>query len=158
MSMAMCDAKILYEAVESGRTVDWKCIISILSQRNNGQFRAILINYKQLYGNEFSRSIKQSKCGQFGKELRIVIRCMQSPEKFFAKQLRMKNADGREILIRIIVTRAEIDVKDIDKLFVSKTGSSIENLVKREFKNNVGKDKNNHIVASILINLIQARG
>ncbi|PON39084.1 Annexin [Trema orientale] len=151
--MAMCDAKTLYEAIESGKAVDEKTIISVLSQRNTGQLRAILDSYKQLYGSEFSRSIKQTKCGQFGKDLRIAIRCIRNPEKFFAKKLRMKNADAREILIRIIVTRAEIDIKEINKVFMSKTGSSIENLVKREFDNK--KDNNNYMVSGILIRLIR---
>ncbi|KAJ7968179.1 Annexin-like protein [Quillaja saponaria] len=153
MSMAMCDAKTLYEAVESGRTIDQKTILSLLSQRNTGQLKYILISFKQLYGHEFSKLIKQRKCGQFGRELRIIIRCIQNPEKFFAKLLRMKNADSRELLIRIVITRSGIDIKDIHKAFSAKTGSSLETLVKREFNNN--KDKNNDIVASLLVRLIK---
>ncbi|KAE8009160.1 hypothetical protein FH972_005612 [Carpinus fangiana] len=156
MSMAMCDAKTLYEAVESGRTVDQKTIISVLSQRNSGQIKAILVSYKQLYGQEFSKFMKQSKCGQFGKEVGIVIRCIQNPGKFFAKQLMMgmKSADDvREILIRSVITRSEIDVKDIDEAFAAKTGSSVENLVRGEFNRN--KDQNGEIVAAILIGLMK---
>ncbi|XP_024019893.1 annexin D5 [Morus notabilis] len=153
MSRAMCDAKTLYEAISSGKMVDQKAIISLFSQRNTSQVRAILASYKKLYGNEFSKSLKQSKCGQFGKELRIVVRCAQNPEKFFAKQLRMKNADSREILIRIIVTRSEIDIKEINKVFAAKTGSSVENLVKREFNNN--KNSSNDMVNRVLIRLIK---
>ncbi|XP_021296836.1 annexin D2-like [Herrania umbratica] len=153
MSLAMCDAKTLYEAMESGKSIDQKTITSVLSQRNIGQVRAILSSYKQLYGHEFGKSIKRSKCGQFGKELRVVIRCIQHPEKFFAKQLRMKNADGREILIRTVVTRSGIDIKGINRAFVAKTGSSLENLVMREFNNS--KDKTNDIVVGILVGLIK---
>lgn len=153
MSMAMCDAKTLFEAIESGKTVDEKTIISLLSQRNTGQLRAILDSYKRLYGYEFSRSIKQTKCGHFGKQLRIAIRCVRNPEKFFAKQLRMTNAGAREVLIRIIVTRAEIDIKEINKVFMSKNGASIENVVKREF--NSKKDNNSYMVSGILIRLIK---
>jgi hypothetical protein len=154
MSMAMCDAKTLYEAVESGRTIDQKTIISVLSQRSSKQVKAILVSYKQLYGQEFSKFMKQSKCGQFGKEVGIVIRCKQNPEKFFAKQLmRMKSADAREILIRLVITRSEIDIKDIDEAFAAKTGSSIENLVRREF--NGHKDQTGGIVARILIGLMK---
>lgn len=153
MSMAMCDAKTLYEAVESGKTIDQKTIFSLLSQRNTGQVKAILLSYKQLYGHEFSRSMKQSKCGQFGKELRIVIRCIQNPEKFFAKQLRLKNADSREILIRIVITRKNVDIKDINKAFAAKTGNSLDSIVKREFNNN--KDKTNEIVAGMLVGLVK---
>ncbi|PON63861.1 Annexin repeat [Parasponia andersonii] len=65
----------------------------------------------------------------------------------------MKNADAREILIRIIVTRAETDIKEINEVFMSKTGSSIENLVKREFDNK--KENNNYMVSGTLIRLIK---
>ncbi|MBA0854849.1 hypothetical protein Goshw_005884 [Gossypium schwendimanii] len=153
MSLAMCDAKTLYEALESGKNIDQRTIISVLSRRNNGQVRAILSSYKQLYGHELSKSVKRSKCGQFGKELRVVIRCIQHPEKFFAKQLRMKNADGREILIRTVVTRSRIDIKGINKAFATKTGSTLENLVVREFGSS--KNKNNDIVVGILVGLIK---
>ena len=49
----MCDAKTLYEAMESRVFVDWKSVISLMSERNTGQFKAILSSYKELYGQEF---------------------------------------------------------------------------------------------------------
>ncbi|XP_010261245.1 PREDICTED: annexin D6-like [Nelumbo nucifera] len=136
MSMAMCDAKTLYEAMESGKSVDERTIITLLSQRNVEQIKAILISYKQLYGHEFSKSLKRNKCGNFGKELRIAIRSMQYPEKYFAKQLRRtwKNNGTQEVLIRTIVTRSGIDIGDINNTFIAKTGWSLENLIRREFK------------------------
>ncbi|XP_052193441.1 annexin D2-like isoform X2 [Diospyros lotus] len=152
-SMAMCDAKTLYEAMESGKMVDQKTMVSLVSQRNTSQVKAILVSYKQLYGHEFARSLKRSKCGQFGKELRFVIRSIQHPEKFFAKQLRMKNGDAREILIRIVITRCSIDLKDISRAYTAKTGVSLETLVWKEFKSS--KDKANAVVADILVRLLK---
>ena len=63
----------------------------------------------------------------------------------------MKNADGREIQIQTVITRSGIDIKEINKAFVAKTGSSLENLVIREF--NSSEDKTNDIVVSILVGL-----
>ncbi|KAF8405988.1 hypothetical protein HHK36_008068 [Tetracentron sinense] len=160
ISMAMCDAKTLYEAMESGMYIDQKTIISLLSQRTTGQLKAIFASYKQLYGHEFSKSLKQNKCGQFGKELCIVIRCVQYPEKFFAKQLRttLKYGDAREILTRIVVTRSEIDIKGINSVFAAKTGCSIATLVRREF-NTSGSHYNNNksdgLVAEFLVGLLK---
>ena len=65
----------------------------------------------------------------------------------------MKNADGREIQIQTVITRSGIDIKEINKAFVAKTGSSLENLVMREF--NSSKDKTNDIVVGILVGLIK---
>ncbi|KAF7842601.1 annexin D2-like [Senna tora] len=156
-SMAMCDAKTLYEAIESGRTIDQTAILSLISHRNTCQLRSIFSSYKHLYGHEFSRSIKKRpKCGQFGAQLRIAIRCVQFPERFFAKLLRMKSGDSRELLIRVVICRSGIDLKCIDRVFAAKTGSCMESLVRREFsgfncRNKVG----DMAVSSLLVALIR---
>ncbi|KAL5982139.1 hypothetical protein ACLOJK_016208 [Asimina triloba] len=155
MSMAMCDAKVLYEAIESGRTIDKKTIISVIGQRNTRQLKAILLSYKQLYGPEFSRSLKRDKCGEFGKELRFLIRCIQYPDKYFAKQLRraMANGNSQEVIIRTVVTRAAADIKGISNAFAAKTGWSLENLIRRVFNN---ADKASGSVADFLIALLKS--
>lgn len=133
--MAMCDAKTLYEAVGSGRYVDQKSIISILSQRNTSQINVILSSYKQLYGYEFMKFLKKDKCGEFGQHLRVVIGCIQSPEKQFVKHLQaaLKAGNGQEALIRIVVSRSGIDVRQINSAFSAKTGWSLESLISNEF-------------------------
>ncbi|PKI37833.1 hypothetical protein CRG98_041783 [Punica granatum] len=155
--MALCDAKTLYEAVESGKTLDKRTITTLLSRRNTAQIKAILLSYKQLYGHEFSKSIKNpSKCGQFGWELRVVIRCIQYPEKFFAKQLRMKNADAREMLIRVVITRSGLDIRGINRALAAKRAGSLENLVRREFNGSAKGSLVNEVVAAILLELVKA--
>ncbi|KAG1342408.1 putative inactive receptor kinase [Cocos nucifera] len=137
-SMAMCDAKTLYEAIESGKYIDQRCIILIISQRSTSQIKAILSSYKHLYGHEFMKFLKKEKCGDFGRQLRIVIRCIQFPEKHFAKQLqrKLKNGDAREVLIQTVVTRSEIDIKHINSAFATKTGWTLESLIRNEFNSN----------------------
>ncbi|XXG61179.1 hypothetical protein AAC387_Pa04g2895 [Persea americana] len=87
MSMAMCDAKVLFEAIESGKFIDKKTIISLLSLRTTAQLNAIFLCFKQLYGPEFSKSLKREKCGTFGKELCTIITCVQRPEKWSLESL-----------------------------------------------------------------------
>ncbi|KAJ8619170.1 hypothetical protein MRB53_015356 [Persea americana] len=154
MSMAMCDAKVLFEAIESGKSIDKKTIISLLSLRTTAQLNAILLCYKQLYGPEFSKSLKREKCGMFGKELCTIITCVQHPEKYFVKQLRraLKNGNIRDTLTRVIVTRSGISLKDINNAFTAKTGWSLESLVRSEFNSN---DKTNGLVAEFLIALLK---
>ncbi|KAL3527770.1 hypothetical protein ACH5RR_012426 [Cinchona calisaya] len=158
-SMAMCDAKTLYEAVESGNSVDWKTIISILSDRNRGQIRAIFVSYKELYGHEFSRFLKCKKCWNFGKDLRFVLRGIQYPGKFFSKQIRgaMQRGDIKEVMARIIITRLEDDIKDISNVFAAKTGCSLGNLIRREFKDAGNRKNSNLLVAEFLLGLLKCR-
>ncbi|KAI3862740.1 hypothetical protein MKW92_043783 [Papaver armeniacum] len=137
-SMAMCDSKTLYEAMESGRCIDEKTILSIMSQRSTEQLTSIFISYKQLYAMNFPKSLKRNKCGQFGKELRTIIRCIQYPDKYFAKKLRKSsNTDVREVLIRTIITRHGIDIKDINQAYASKAGNTLQSLVRRKFDDTI---------------------
>ncbi|KAK9110661.1 hypothetical protein Sjap_018721 [Stephania japonica] len=161
-SMAMCDAKTLYEAMESGKYVDQRTITSLMSQRSTAQLNSVLVAYKQLYGHDLSKSLKRNKCGEFGKDLSIAIKCLQYPEKYFSKKLRKatNNFDSREALIRIIATRSDSDIKSINNAFVAKTGSSLDNLVRREFsatrsRNSDGADKINKLVAEILVGILK---
>lgn len=145
--MAMCDAKTLYEAMESGNSVDWKTIMSLISERNNEQIKAILISC-----HEFSKFLK---CNKFGKEVRIVIGGIQNPAKFLAKQLRggaWQSSDVREVLTRLVITRLAIDIKDINNI---KTGLSLENLVKREFSGDKNADKAHGLVGEFLLGLLE---
>ncbi|XP_034689599.1 annexin A13-like [Vitis riparia] len=160
-SMAMCDAKTLYEAMESGIFVDWKAVISLMSERNTGQLKAILISYKELYGQEFSKFLKCNKCGKFGKELRVVVRGMQYPERFLAKQLNRarQNSNAREVVARIIISRLEVDIKNISNVFAAKTRWSLGNLVRREFNTsgsgNSHASKANALLAEFLLGLLK---
>ncbi|XP_042515951.1 annexin D2-like isoform X2 [Macadamia integrifolia] len=155
MSMAMCDAKTLYEAMESGKSLDQKTMISLLSQRSTYQLKAILVSYKQLYGHEFSKSLKRNKCGQFGKDLSVVIKCIQYPVKYFVKQLRrtLHNGDSREVLIRIVITRSGVDIKEINTAFAAKTGWSIESLIRNMCNN--ATDKAFGYIAEFLVGLLK---
>ncbi|XP_020255451.1 annexin D7-like [Asparagus officinalis] len=159
VSLSMCDAKTLYEAVGSGKYVDQNSIISILSQRSTCQIKSILSSYKQLYGHEFIKFLKKDRCGEFGKQLRVVIRCIQSPEKQFAKQLRaaLKTGNAQETLIRIVVTRAGTDIRQINATFTAKTGWSLESLIRNEFNNSscYNTDGAYSLVGDVLIALLR---
>ncbi|KAL0908553.1 hypothetical protein M5K25_023053 [Dendrobium thyrsiflorum] len=134
-SMALCDAKVLYEAVTSSKFIDHNSIISIMNLRNIDQIKTILSSFKHLFGHEFIKFLKYYNSGEFGIQLRAVIRCIQFPEKHFAKQLRraMVTGDSQEVLIRTLVTRSGIDIKNIDSAFSEKTGWSLESLIRNEF-------------------------
>ncbi|KAH7860165.1 hypothetical protein Vadar_010105 [Vaccinium darrowii] len=155
ISMSLCDAKTLYEAMDCGNSVDWKTIMSLLTQRNTPQIKSILSAYKELYGHEFSKFLKSNKCGKFGTEMRIVIQGIQFPAKFFAKQLRGAlqggggGGDGREILSRVVITRLETDVREISNVFAAKTGWSLGNFVRREFNSSYG------LVGEFLLGLLR---
>ncbi|XP_006826964.3 annexin D7 [Amborella trichopoda] len=141
-SMAMCDAKTIYEAMENGACLDTAAIISLLSGRSMEQLRSILQCYKELYGHDLSKSLRREKFEEFGKDLKRVIKCVEYPHKHFAKQLRKAWSNGQresnvmaqEGLIRIVVTRHEIDMEEIERAFCNKSGVSLEMAIHKEIK------------------------
>lgn len=141
-SLAICDAKVLYEAIESGRYIDQKNIILILANRSTCQIKTTFSSFKQLYGHEFRKILKKDKCGEFGKNLRIVVQCIQSPEKHFAKQLQRRSmvGDVQVLLIRTVVSRFNIDIKSINSVFTAKTGWTLESLIRNEFCSSSSRD------------------
>ncbi|KAK1287353.1 hypothetical protein QJS10_CPB19g01451 [Acorus calamus] len=153
-SMAMCDAKMIFEAMECGKSIDRKTILSLISSKSREQLRAIFASFKQLYGHELSKSLKRERFGEFGKEVQRIIRCVQFPDKYLSKQLRMalKNGDAKEVLIRIVIARVGIDIKNINSAFAAKTGWSLESLIRTEFCNGIEIDA---ITADLLIRLLQ---
>lgn len=101
--------------------------------------------------------LKKEKCGEFGKSLYAVIKCIQFPEKHFSKQIRisLKNGTARKVIIRTVVTRAGIDVKNINRVFSKKTGWSLESLIRNEFSGSSFSDKHFELVGDFLVALIK---
>uniref|UniRef100_A0A0E0M0H6 Annexin n=1 Tax=Oryza punctata TaxID=4537 RepID=A0A0E0M0H6_ORYPU len=150
-TMAMCDAKTLYEAVESGRWVDQRSILQLLRHRSGDQLRAVLASYRRLYGQELARALKRKDNdggggggggGRRGESsfpgiLRAALRCAQLPERHFARAVRAALERGggaaREALVRTVVTRAGVDVRRVNQAFAAKTGWTLESVVRNEF-------------------------
>ncbi|KAF3324318.1 annexin D7-like protein [Carex littledalei] len=157
-TMGICDAKTLYEAVESGQHMDQRCILNLIKQRSIEQLKVILGSYKQLYGYEFMKFLKKEKCGAFGKSLHTVIKCIQFPEKHFSKQIRISLRTGhlQEVLIQTVVTRAGVDIKNINQVFSKKTGWSLESLIRNEFSGSCYADNHFELVATRLFQVLTA--
>ncbi|KAF2915901.1 hypothetical protein DAI22_09g075500 [Oryza sativa Japonica Group] len=101
-TMAMCDAKTLYEAVEiSAARVDQRSVLQLLRHRSGDQLRAVLASYRRLYGQELARALKRKdgdtsgggggrrgESSSFPGILRAALRCAQLPERHFARAVR----------------------------------------------------------------------
>ncbi|KAH9313713.1 hypothetical protein KI387_022340, partial [Taxus chinensis] len=107
---AKCDAKRLYDSGEGRIGINEGAIIKILSERNLDHLRVTFGYYKQLYGHDILKGLKKKTCGDFGPALRVIIKCIYFPAKYFAKVLHI-SLEGLgtrdEELTRIMVTRAE---------------------------------------------------
>ncbi|KAK7315557.1 hypothetical protein VNO77_34110 [Canavalia gladiata] len=122
--ISKCDARRLYETGEGSLgAVDEAVVLEILSKRSIPQLKRTFLSYKHIYGHDYTKSIKRGKYGQFGKALMMVVKCICNPAHYYSKAL-YTNIKGETkdtgILARTLVSRAEVDMNEIRKVFKEK--------------------------------------
>lgn len=132
MQLAQADCRELFRAGEGRLGTDEAAIIFILSSRSSAQLNACFNMYKQIYGHDIEKAMKRETSGNFLNALRAIIKCVHYPAKYFAKVL-YKSMKGMgtddATLIRVVVTRAEIDMQYIKSEFVRKYKKSLEEMI-----------------------------
>lgn len=130
ISQAKCDAKRLYGAREGRIGIDEGAIVKLLSERNLNHLRAAFGYYKQFYGHDILKALRRETSGKFEYALRIIIKCICYPAKYFSKVLRVSlDQLEYEALTRVMVTRAEVDMEDIKAMYREKYGISLEQAI-----------------------------
>ncbi|MCO5587366.1 hypothetical protein L7F22_041315 [Adiantum nelumboides] len=132
MQLAHADCMELYRAGEGRLGTDEAAIIFILSSRSSAQLNACFHLYKQTYGHDIEKAMKRETSGNFLNALRAIVKCVHFPAKYFAKVL-YKSMKGMgtddATLIRIVVTRAEIDMQYIKAEFVRKYHNCLDDMI-----------------------------
>lgn len=129
------DAKALYKAGERRLGTDEKVFIEIFSERSSAHLAAVSSAYNSMYGNSLKKAIKSETSGYFEFGLVTILQCAENPGRYFAKVLRkaMKGMGTDDTtLIRVIVTRAEIDMQYIKAEYRKKYGKTLNEAVHSE--------------------------
>ncbi|GLJ18221.1 hypothetical protein SUGI_0322330 [Cryptomeria japonica] len=138
MTVAKLEAEQLYGGGE-GKTdgIDEDLFVRILGTRSFGHLNAVFDHYKELYGHDINKGLKEKHAGEMGAVIRTTIKCINRPARYFAKVLNLclkGLQEGRrseeKSLTRIVVTRAEIDMQRIKAEFIGKYGRPLENAIK----------------------------
>jgi len=142
MNKARCDAKTLYEAGEGRCGTDEETFIRIFSERSVAQLGVTFACYKQEYGHDIMKALKRETQKEFEEAVRVTVKSMYLPANYFAKVLHrgMKGLLNDESAIaRVMVSRAEVDLKEIDVVYERKYKMSIVQALHQEisghFKN-----------------------
>ncbi|GFZ02609.1 annexin 3 [Actinidia rufa] len=115
LNIANVEAAKLHDAIKK-KHLDHDEVVWILSTRNAFQLKATFACYQQDYGNTLYQDIKSCGNGILESLLRVVIWCIESPEKHFAEVIRASIVGlgtDEDSLTRAIVTRAETDMMKI---------------------------------------------
>lgn len=128
LAQAREDAQRLYQAGENRIGTDESTILSILALRNYYQMKATFDEYAKISGKDIIDSIKSETSGDLESGFKALITCSRNRPEFFAKCLN-KALSGMgtkdHTLIRVIVSRCEIDLQSIKIAYQNKYGKSL---------------------------------
>ncbi|XP_076846855.1 annexin A5b [Brachyhypopomus gauderio] len=127
------DAKALFDAGEKKFGTDEEQFITILGNRSAEHLRRVFAEYMKISGFQMEESIEKETSGNLKEVLLAVVKCARSVPAYFAECLykSMKGAGtDDDTLIRIMVSRSEIDMLDIRSEFRRMFATSLNNMIK----------------------------
>ncbi|VAI18266.1 unnamed protein product [Triticum turgidum subsp. durum] len=128
--IAKCDARRLYDAKNGGGTgsVDEAAILEMFSKRSIPQLRLALCSYKHIYGHDFTKNL----AGDFEESLRLVVKCIYSPSKYYCKLLQrsMQRPEAHKRLVtRAILGSDDVGINEIKLAFKSNFGKNFADFI-----------------------------
>lgn len=130
---ARADAQALLRAGELRLGTDESTFNAIFCQRNWAQLQLIFQEYQNLTGHDIEKAIKNEFSGEAEDALLAVVRSIKNQAAFFAKCLNksMKGLGTHDKdLIRLVVTRSEIDMVQIKQEYQTNYGESLADAIK----------------------------
>lgn len=139
INAAHTDAQLLANAGIGRWGTDESEFNRVLCTRNFAQLKLIAQEYEKITGNTLEKDIKKEFSGDIEDGMVAVLRCALNRSQFFAKCLHKSVAglgtDDRA-LIRLCVTRCEIDMMDIKEEYQRKYNESLKAAVKGDTSGN----------------------
>lgn len=114
----------------------------ILCLRNFDQIRLIAQEYEYITGHSLEKDIKKEFIGDIKDGLLAILRHSNNRAEFFARCLYKTMAGlgtNDKALIRLVVTRCEVDMMDIKDEFQQKYGKSLKSFIKGDTSGNYRK-------------------
>ncbi|KAM9364375.1 annexin A11a isoform 2-T2 [Pholidichthys leucotaenia] len=128
ISLAKQDAQALYAAGENKLGTDESKFNAILCARSKPHLRAVFLEYQTMCGRDIEKSISREMSGDLESGMLAVVKCIKNTPAYFAERLykAMKGAGTNDkTLIRIMVSRSEVDLLDIRKEYVKNYRKSL---------------------------------
>ncbi|XP_022089053.1 uncharacterized protein LOC110978393 [Acanthaster planci] len=121
------DAEILNTESEEER---WKAdtgkLAELLRIASFSQIREVLEQYEQLYGRRVMDEIQQQLGGDYRDALQAMVKCLYHCAMYMAERFRISLVrQNSPSLIRLVITRSEIDMPQIRKAYRQRYGETL---------------------------------
>ncbi|XP_035229854.1 annexin A7-like, partial [Stegodyphus dumicola] len=115
------DAQRLYDGGVGKRGVDGEIFTKILCTRSPAQLETTFGDYEKIAGHTLTAAIRSEFTGDSENTLLSIVYCIKNRNRYFAKQLKecLKGLGTDDsALVRILVSRSEIDLEDIKEAYI----------------------------------------
>ncbi|WRX11758.1 Annexin repeat - like 2 [Theobroma cacao] len=132
--LANSEANILHDAIKD-KAFNHEEVVRILSTRSKMQLMATFNRYRDDQGTTITKKLLGESGDEFLVALRTAVRCLNDPKKYFEKVLRnsiKRIGTDEDALTRVIVTRAEKDLKEIKDLYHKRNSMPLEQVVAKD--------------------------
>ncbi|OIW16895.1 hypothetical protein TanjilG_01760 [Lupinus angustifolius] len=139
--LAQTEANILHESVKEKKG-NYEEVIRILTTRSKTQLMATFNHYRDEHAISISKKLLDQTSDDFHKALHTAIRCINDHKKYYEKVLRQaikKFGTDEDGLSRVVVTRAEKDLKDIKGLYYKRNSVHLEDAVAKDISGDYKK-------------------
>ncbi|KAK7385302.1 hypothetical protein VNO78_31018 [Psophocarpus tetragonolobus] len=134
LTLAKTEAKLLHEKISSKAYND-DDFIRILATRSRAQINATLNHYKDAFGKDINKDLKEDPKNEYLSLLRATVKCLIRPDKYFEKVIRLAiNGRGTDegALTRVVATRAEVDLKIIGEEYQRRSSVPLERAIAKD--------------------------
>ncbi|XP_074062455.1 annexin A1 [Macrotis lagotis] len=141
-NLADNDARALYEAGEKRKGTDINVFITLLTTRSLPHLRCVFQKYRKYSQHDMNKVLDLELKGDIENCLTAIVKCATSKPAFFAEKLHkaMKGSGTRhKDLIRIMVSRSEVDMNDIKAFYQKMYGISLCQAILDETKGDYEK-------------------
>ncbi|XP_078055910.1 annexin A7-like [Mustelus asterias] len=135
MQKATADAERLFRAGEGKLGTDESTFNMILATRSFPQLKATIHEYGRLANRELLKAVDREFSGDVRDGMQAIVQCVMNRPAFFAEKLykSMKGLGTSDsTLIRVIVTRSEIDLVQIKQAFWEKYQKGLRTMVESD--------------------------